>query len=322
MLQEIRPQQLGPMLKKGWSRNRWLTFFGVSMVVTLVAVIPLIFLDSREITGVRGWIKPAKFALSGAIYAFTFLWMLSMVKGHRRLVGAVSIVVTIMFVVEMVVIIMQVVRGTTSHFNAETPFDTTMFSIMGASITVFWLMTFVAAFLLMRQRMENKALAAGIRAGLILSLIGMAIAFLMVIPTDSQIAADQAGQDLGVEGAHTIGLDDGGPGLPLVDWSTQGGDLRVPHFFGLHSLQILPLVGWLVGQRREKLGTRRSVALVTVAAFSYLGFMGILTWQALRGQSVVSPDGLTLAGFGILGLATAALGVVALRLPQSKRPTG
>ncbi|MBW3591795.1 MAG: hypothetical protein KY393_08120 [Actinobacteria bacterium] len=78
------PGTIGGLLRRSWDANKPLTLLGVSMVGLLLITVPLIFLDAREITGVRAWIKPTKFAVSGAIYAFTFLWMLSFIRGRRR----------------------------------------------------------------------------------------------------------------------------------------------------------------------------------------------------------------------------------------------
>jgi len=252
---------------------------GVSLTAMLVFSVPLIFLDTRKITGVAGWMKPTKFAISGAIYAFTFLWMLSLVKGRKRLVSVISIITVVTFLLEILIIVVQVMRGTTSHFNNSTILNTVLFSTMGVSIVVFWVMTFIAAVLLIRQPMDNKALAAGIRWGLVLSLVGMAVGFFMVFPTQAQVKANDAGRGTGIAGAHTVGRDDGGPGLPLLNWSTKAGDLRVPHFIGLHALQVLPFVGWLIGRRSGALGKRRSVAVVTVCGLTYFGLIAIrCTW--------------------------------------------
>ena len=104
-----------------------------------------------------------------------------------------------------------------------------------------------------------------------------------------------------VAGAHSVGVLDGGPGLPVVGWSTAGGDLRVGHFVGLHALQALPILAMLLtrfGTRLDRAdqgpaaaGGRRRVRRLTM----------LLTWQALRGQPLIRPDALTLTAWGLLG---------------------
>ena len=87
------------------------------MAATLVGLV----VDERVITGAPAWLKSAKFAVSIAIYSFTLLWLLTFVEGHPRLVALVSWGTALASVVEMIAIIGQIVRGTTSHFNVATP---------------------------------------------------------------------------------------------------------------------------------------------------------------------------------------------------------
>jgi hypothetical protein len=73
--------------------------------------------------------------------------------------------------------------------------------------------------------------------------------------------------------SHTVGAPDGGPGMAIVNWSKQYGDLRVAHFIGIHSLQLIPLFGYYIARNN------RSVQLFTAGYFLLTVFLFV---QALR----------------------------------------
>jgi hypothetical protein len=266
---------------------------------------------------VPAWLKPAKFAGSFALYTFTLLWLLHFVEGRRRLVRAVATITALVATVEVAIISLQAARGTTSHFNGTTDLDGLLFSIMGAAIIILWLMGILLAGLLLTQRGLNAAFGWALRLGLLVTLVGMALGFLMTRPTPAQEAALAAGERVSIVGAHSVGVEDGGPGLPIVNWSTEGGDLRAPHFIGLHALQALPLLGWLLTRHVRGLGLRHQVALVWLGALAYLGLVLLLTWQALRGQPLIKPDAMTLGA--LLGLFGVTAGIAATIVGHGQR---
>jgi hypothetical protein len=288
-----------------WHGNRALTLTVlVSLALTAVAAVGVVA-DPRVITGAPAWMKPLKFAISIATYAGTLAWMLGFVQGHRRWVALAGYTIAFSLSVELILIIVQVLRGTTSHFNFSTPLDGALFSTMGGLIMLVWIMNVAVASLLLRLRGIEPTLAWSMRLGLLVSAIGMGVGFIMTsVPSPAQAAAMEAGQAPTHYGAHSVGVEDGGPGLPLVGWSTTGGDLRVPHFIGLHGLQVLPLAAYAL-RRAQRLTSRQRLGLVWTAALGYLGLIALTTWQALRGQSVIAPDALTLAAAAALLGATA-----------------
>jgi hypothetical protein len=303
---------LRSFLRQSFRINPQLTIVGILMLFTFAGTLLGLIVDHRVITGVPAWVKPAKFAISLGIYSFTILWLLSFIQGHRRLVSLVTNATALFVIVEMVIITTQVIRGTTSHFNFSTPLDATLFQVMGTGAVLAWIMGAIVAILLLIQRMTDTAFAWSLRLGILLSLVGMAIAFLMTQPTTLQLAALHAGQPMKIVGAHSVGVADGGPGLPFLGWSTVGGDLRIPHFIGLHALQVLPFIGWFLSRRRfANLRTGHRVALIWTFGLSYLSLITLLTWQALRAQSIIAPDALTLQALAAIISAT-ALAVIAI----------
>lgn len=278
-----------------------------SLVVLVIAATGLVA-DPRQITGNPAWLKPLKFAVSIAVYCATLAWLLTLVQGRRRLVRTAAWATGVALALELALIVLQVVRGTASHYNISTPFDAAVFQVMGALLPAVYGGAVVTAVLLTRQRGLSPILASGIRGGLVVCLIGMAQAVLML--------GNSGYADAGMLGAHTVGGTDGGLGLPITGWSTQNGDLRVAHFVGLHALQVLPLLAWVL--QRYGYATRLSVLarvrLVRLATGACAAVVGMLTWQAMRGLPLLSPDAAVLSATGLgAGLVAVAVAVVVTR---------
>ena len=167
----------------------------------------------------------------------------------------------------------------------------------------------------MAPAVADAALGAALRAGHDVAIAGAALGGVMTRPTDAQLADARVTGHLTSPARTRSALPTAAAGCRAPTWSPEHGDLRVPHFLGLHALQALPLVAFAIGGLRRVRAEVR-LQLVRVAAASYAALAVILTWQALRGQSVVAPDAVTLAAIAawVAGTALAAA-VVTLRRP-------
>jgi len=296
---------------KSWHRPLMLMVLAMSGLVLAAAVGLLV--DSREILNESVWLKPFKFGISFVLYGATLAWLLSKLRKAKRFGWWVGTVFAVTGMVDVGFIVVQAARGTFSHFNANTDtfnqigqqvFMSGVLGLFGASLVI--------AIMLLFQRVGDAPLNRAIRIGLGLATAGMFIAFYLVGSNGArQQTTDAYGHPVTLSGSHGIGVEAGGPGMPLTHWSTVGGDLRIPHFVGLHAIHFLLLtllalhllagrVAWL---RPERVRAR----LVGVVAFGYVGLMITVTVQAFRGQALIHPDGRTLgllAGFAAITLAS------------------
>jgi hypothetical protein len=218
-------------------RNPLLYWFGWYNLLAGIICLVLVFADNVQVLGISRWIKPAKFFLSVSVMIWTMNWILYYLD-NRKSVRIISWIFVISMFVENAIISFQAARGIRSHFNVSDGFNGMLFGIMGTFIIIFTLSCVYVAILFFRQQGFYISIPYlwGIRLGLLLfilfSLEGGWMAGLM---------------------SHTVGGKDGGPGLPFVNWSTHYGDLRIAHFFGIHSLQVLPLIGYYLAKTQRQI---------------------------------------------------------------------
>jgi hypothetical protein len=294
--------RLAGLLDQLWRGSPPLTAVAILMLVVAGASVVGMLVDPRVITGAPAWLKPLKFAVSTAIYSLTLAWMFWWLPEWRRVRRIVGWTTALVFVLEVAIIDAQAWRGTTSHFNVSTPLDMTLFAVMGTAILLQTVLSVAVAAALWRQRFADRPLGWALRLGMALTIVGALTGGLMTRPTDVQLAEARAGETMTIAGAHTVGGVDGGPGLPMTGWSTEHGDLRLPHFIGLHAIQALALVA--VGLRRWRRPEAVRVRTVLATAVSYASLFLLLLWGALRGQSVVAPDATALASIGLWAVLT------------------
>jgi hypothetical protein len=276
----LAPAVTPSLLRRLWRTDAWLTGAGLFLLALVIPSVLGIWLDPRQITGAPTWMKPTKFALSTSVYSLTLAWVFTFLHDWprtRRIVGRATAIVMLL---ELAIIDLQAWRGTTSHFNVGSLFDGVLFAIMGAGIFVQTIASIAVAWALWRQHFEDVALGWALRLGMTITIVGAFTGGLMTGPTKAQLAEAQATKRLTLAGAHTVGAPDGGPGVPVTGWSTRHGDLRVPHFIGLHALQALPLFALLFFHKQQ--ARVRTRAVLTAAAIYFLLFAATLI-QALQG---------------------------------------
>jgi hypothetical protein len=247
----------------------WGIWWNVGLLALSLAAMPF---DGRRIMGLNPWIKPVKFDLSVIVFLATvavLLWALGEAQELRDMKLWVGWGIGVAMILEDSVIALQSARGVRSHMNYATPLDGGLFGVMGICILV---SSLLSLWLLVVWCRTDGGLAPavvwGIRLGLLLLLAGSIEGVRMV-----------------AWGGHTVGAEDGGPGLAFVNWSTGHGDLRVAHFFALHALQIFPLAGLFLAKMPLRSGAQVSTL------FGFVVVYGWAVWwlfaEAMKGVPVV-----------------------------------
>src|SRR6516164_6488792 len=241
----------------------WAIYVELLLMLVLLVLLPF---DTVQVGGRYRLIKPLNFTMSMAMYLATVVILLDYLRASMWWKKVIGWGVSICLLTAITCITMQAARGTTSHFNNSTPFRLRRLLGDGHSGPSQWRLCPCPA---------NLCSTGQVRCLAVISTRDRIRAF--PFPCRFRHRGVMVAQ-----GQSVVGVAPGGPGLPVVNWSTTRGDFRVAHFLGIHALQILPIAGWLIGQMEGLPRRARAPAVVAVSA-GYVLLMGIVLLQAMNG---------------------------------------
>ena len=258
---------------EAYARQPALTTAAELCLLGAVPVLLAALLDERQVNDVGIWLKPLKFLVSLAIYYATLAWFhgyLSEEVRSRRLGRVLVGLPIVVGLLEMTWLLGTAAVGQPAHFNQTAPIYAVSYGLAGLGATLLVVTALATGILVGRAR--APALPPAFRAAIVL---GSVIAFVGTMVTAGFLAS---GSGHWVGGAHS----DAG-GLPLLGWSRTGGDLRIAHFFSLHALQAVPLLGWAA----TRPGAARGKAAVWIGAALYAGWIVFTFVEALAGRPLI-----------------------------------
>ena len=240
------------------ARNETMFYFGLICLVFSIICLVLTKTSSVQVNNVSAWYKPFKFASSTFFFVWAMAWYCYYLPNFNINLFNWSIIALLGF--EIIYIAIQAARGQLSHFNMSTPTYASLYSLMAFAASAATIYTAYVGYLFFTTNFPElpSYYVWAIRLGLLIFVIFSFEGFVM-----------------GSKLTHTIGGADGGPSLPVLNWSTKFGDPRIAHFIGMHALQVLPILSYFLFKNSK-------ITFVFAALYFLLALFTLV--QALKGK--------------------------------------
>ena len=284
-----------------WPRVLWIV--GTVLLVTMVVHVVALAVRGGPVTGPVSLRKPADFAETGWLLTWSVALILPRLRTRawqRHVIGGSAV---LFGVGETAVMAIQAWRGVPSHYNFSTPLDAALMRGGAAGTAGVFLVGVVVMLVVALRSPDTASVKLGLRAGIVVLLVGCAIGFVMV-SNNSGVFQGAFGTGFGNRTAGYLGPGPATVGheYVLLRPHTHGGDLVLLHAIGVHGLALLALPAVLLA--RTALPAARQLQLIATAVGAVGVAMAILLVQALRQLPL---DQLHPVLVGVLALCLAAL---------------
>ena len=244
------------------SRLGWALVLAVPVFAALALVAPT--------AGINPWIKPIKFSMSFSTFASTISLLLMALQIPQWQLKLARRVIAVSVALEIFSLGAQAWRSVYSsagHSLLDSGLaQMTNTMVMVNTAIVMWMLVLFCMNRVRTDRVDGPMVAA-IRYSIVIFLVGNAIGGYML-----------------ARGSHIVGAPDRTPGLPFVNWSTIGGDLRIAHFIAIHAIQIVPLFAYILSQMSPIPAVKHRRIAIAVLAIAVSVAVGGTFVQAALGH--------------------------------------
>jgi hypothetical protein len=255
------------------SRLGWALLLAVPVLAVLAMFVPASAVGTAA-AAVNPWIKPIKFSMSFSTFASTVSLLLLALQIPKWQLTLVRRTIATSVALEILSLAMQAWRSAYS-LSGHSLLDTSLAQITNSMVMVntaivCWMLALFCA-KRVRTDIVDWPMVSAIRYSIVIFLAGNAIGGYML-----------------ARGSHTVGIADGGPGLPFVNWSVIGGDLRIAHFIAIHAIQIVPLFAYILSQMAPILPVKHRRLAVGALAIAVSVVVGATFVQAALGRPLLA----------------------------------
>lgn len=250
------------------SRLGWALLLVVPIFAALAMFVP------TGTAAVNPWIKPIKFSMSFSTFASTISLLLLALRIPKWQLTLVRRAIAASVAMEILSLATQAWRSA-YHLTGQSLLDTSLAQVTNSMVMVntgivCWMLALFCADRVHTDKVDWPMVSA-IRYSIVIFLAGNAIGGYML-----------------ARGSHTVGAADGGSGLPFVNWSVIGGDLRIAHFIAIHAIQIVPLFAYILAQMSPILPVKHRRIAAGALALAVSIAVGATFVQAALGHPLLS----------------------------------
>ena len=249
---------MASVVNEQMKRNSILFWYGIFNFLLLVFCVGFSLFDDTQVSGRNAWLLPMKYYFSVGIFILSMgVYLFYLNNVFQRNVLIIGYLLTTF--IQTSIVLLQSVRGVSSFYYPQSPFDKLVFGFQTVSHIFFILLIVVTTFLFYFQKKNSKSqhFTWGIRMGMIIFLIGILIGVFMLI------------QNYYASGISNVFLEN------VVLSKQKHGNVKIPFFLGIHGLQIIPLLSYYFFQNKRQVVNFTLLYFIMMVVFLFMAVINL-----------------------------------------------